>query len=72
MRWEQELARLNQVLKDKEKMADTVVMQFEKVKHDRIDDAMLIQKLRQEGENVCDLVNSLVASVSWFYTQADP
>jgi hypothetical protein len=31
VRWEQELARLNQVLKQKEQMADTAVTQFERV-----------------------------------------
>lgn len=62
-RWEKEVARLEGALGNKENNTLSIKGEFERVREQRVDDAMMIDRMRAVQSDAIAIVNQIVGKV---------
>jgi DNA repair ATPase RecN len=65
-RWEGEVKRLENALENKETNNASLKGEFDRAREQRVDDAMLIDRLRQHQSDALGVVNEMVGKIANF------
>ena len=70
-RWQEEVRRLEIVIDSKSMQHEGLVQDFDRVRSQRIDDALVIDRLRNQQGELRDFVNTIVGKISNFAQQLE-
>ena len=70
-RWEDEVSRLETNEKNKQVKVEALERDFDRVKSQQVDDAMLIEKLRVKENTVKEQINGIIGKITSFSSQLD-
>ena len=70
-RWQEEVRRLEILLDSKNMQHDGMVQDFDRVRSQKIDDALLIERMRNQQAELKDFTNTIVGKISNFARQLE-